>query len=321
MHKQNQYRRGVHSNSGRKLRLERLESRRLLAGDAFNDDGLQSLQSIDGTFQAADAAGGSLATAAPLGQVHGTIQRGGTLSRVDRIDIASFEVNERSAVRVALDQMNRDADLYVLNRQGKQIASSTRSGTQLESLSGTLPAGRYYIAIVAMSHYDQSYRLTLNVQPRDSQPVQDTGPSNPPQATPSPAPSPNQENQPVSQPAPVPSPTTIGPLAEVAYFGGSQDWNINAVAAPESWAAGYRGQGVTVAVIDTGVDLDHPDLINSLYVNPGEIPGNGIDDDHNGFVDDVTGFDFVSGDARPDDGNGHGTHVAGTIAAGDNGVG
>ena len=107
----------------------------------------------------------------------------------------------------------------------------------------------------------------------------------------------------------------------MAYFGSSREWNLNAVGAPEAWAAGYTGKGVTVAVIDTGVDLDHPDLVQNLYVNPGEIAGNGIDDDQNGFVDDVHGYDFVDRDATPDDLNGHGTHVAGTIAAARNNIG
>ncbi len=78
---------------------------------------------------------------------------------------------------------------------------------------------------------------------------------------------------------------------------------------------------MVVAVVDTGVDLDHAELMSQIWVNPGEIPGNGIDDDHNGFVDDVRGWDFVGNDNNPDDANGHGTHVAGTIAAAANGVG
>jgi subtilisin family serine protease len=76
-----------------------------------------------------------------------------------------------------------------------------------------------------------------------------------------------------------------------------------------------------IAVIDTGVDLDHPDLVSSLFVNPGEIAGNNLDDDNNGFVDDVHGYDFANRDANPNDTNGHGTHVAGTIASSKNGVG
>ena len=73
-------------------------------------------------------------------------------------------------------------------------------------------------------------------------------------------------------------------------------------------------KGTVVAVIDTGVDYTHKDLADNIWVNEGEIPGNGIDDDSNGYVDDVYGVDFVEGDSDPMDEHGHGTHVAGIIA-------
>ena len=82
------------------------------------------------------------------------------------------------------------------------------------------------------------------------------------------------------------------------------------------------GADVTVAIIDSGIDLGHPDLAPNLWTNPGEIPGNGVDDDGNGFVDDVHGYDFVDNDGSPQDANGHGTHVAGIVGArGGNGIG
>ncbi|MDY6938925.1 MAG: S8 family serine peptidase [Cyanobacteriota bacterium] len=101
-------------------------------------------------------------------------------------------------------------------------------------------------------------------------------------------------------------------------------WGINRVNAPEVWAQGYTGEGVVVAVIDSGVDYTHPDLADNIWNNTDEIAGNGIDDDGNGYIDDTRGWDFVDGDRDPNESlfsNGHGTHVAGTIAAADNGFG
>jgi subtilisin family serine protease len=97
--------------------------------------------------------------------------------------------------------------------------------------------------------------------------------------------------------------------------------NLRQIAAPQGWDVA-RGGAVTVAVVDSGVDLRHPDLRANLWRNPGEIPGNGIDDDGNGIVDDVHGADFVDGDGEPQDRHGHGTHVAGVLGArGGNGIG
>jgi len=89
-----------------------------------------------------------------------------------------------------------------------------------------------------------------------------------------------------------------------------------------AWDQTTGSKSVLVAIVDSGTDYTHPDLAANIYVNAGEIAGNGIDDDSNGYVDDVNGYDFADGDADPMDFVGHGTHVTGTVGAvGDNGVG
>jgi uncharacterized delta-60 repeat protein len=101
-----------------------------------------------------------------------------------------------------------------------------------------------------------------------------------------------------------------------------QEWWLPQIQAPQAWATTTGAPAVTVAVVDTGVAGGHPDLDPNLWRNPGEIPGNGLDDDDDGLVDDVRGWNYVARDADTFDDNGHGTHVAGTIAArGDDGAG
>jgi thermitase len=107
----------------------------------------------------------------------------------------------------------------------------------------------------------------------------------------------------------------------------SKQWSIAKVRAADAWTRGTGSRDIVVAVTDTGIDYTHADIAANMWVNRREIPGNRIDDDNNGFVDDVYGYDFRDNDGDPKDvtsdkNPGHGTHCAGIIGGvGNNGLG
>lgn len=107
----------------------------------------------------------------------------------------------------------------------------------------------------------------------------------------------------------------VNPLALSTFRVASINWGADEINAPELWNKNVYGDGVVVATVDSGIDMTHPQLRNQMYKNPGEIAGNGIDDDGNGLIDDVSGYDYTSNQGALSDTTGHGTHVAGIIAA------
>ncbi|MCB0320759.1 MAG: S8 family serine peptidase, partial [Bdellovibrionales bacterium] len=90
-------------------------------------------------------------------------------------------------------------------------------------------------------------------------------------------------------------------------------WGMSKIHAPEAWDTATGSREVVVAVLDTGVDYNHSDLADNMWENPNEVPGNGLDDDGNGWIDDQYGIDVYNHDGDPFDDHGHGTHCAGTI--------
>ncbi|MBI4043065.1 MAG: S8 family serine peptidase, partial [Deltaproteobacteria bacterium] len=120
---------------------------------------------------------------------------------------------------------------------------------------------------------------------------------------------------PVKEPAPLP----LEPIADPQL---RLSWGLRNMKAVEAWETTAGKEDIVVAVVDTGVDYNHEDLAFNMWRNPGEIPGNEIDDDQNGYVDDIVGWDTVDEDPLPYDTHSHGTHVAGIIGAiGGNGKG
>jgi subtilisin family serine protease len=106
--------------------------------------------------------------------------------------------------------------------------------------------------------------------------------------------------------------STTGAFGQKSF---KDQWGMYTIKAGEAWDIEKGSKDVIVAVVDSGVDIFHTDLSANIWKNPGEIAGNGKDDDNNGYIDDTAGWDFFYNDNNPDDEYGHGTHCAGIIAA------
>lgn len=106
------------------------------------------------------------------------------------------------------------------------------------------------------------------------------------------------------------------PFVDVETSSSPPNWGASAIGAQKAWDQGYEGQGVIVAVVDSGADLTHPQLANQVAINTTELNGTaGVDDDGNGLIDDIRGYDFYHDRPEVGDDVGHGTHVSGTVLA------
>ncbi|NEN91160.1 MAG: S8 family serine peptidase [Okeania sp. SIO3H1] len=232
----------------------------------------------------------------------------------DSVDYYRFHLNTTSDFNLFLSGLSADADVDLLedkNNDGFEeiIDYSIASGSASEEINvSNLDPGTYYVKVSQYSG-DTNYNLSLSATPSfNSGSSFNSGGYNSIYGY-------GLVDASAAVAQTINAPT---PFPEAFDF---NSWNVEAINAPEVWSQGYTGQGIIVAVIDSGVDYNHFDLAGNIWSNINEIPNNGFDDDGNGYVDDVRGWDIINNDNDPMDFFGHGTHIAGTIAAQQNGVG
>ncbi|HIK27553.1 MAG: S8 family serine peptidase [Oscillatoriaceae bacterium SKW80] len=238
-----------------------------------------------------------------------------------------FTLPTTSTVSVNLNGLTGDADLILAQDIGSDaqldipqdlIAFSAEMDLTPESINSyPLPAGTYYVRVEQFQG-EVTYDLTISATPALVSP-----------AAGSTAPGFNgffgyglvDASAAVARAIGV---VNLPDAPVLTQAEGTNAGDLNAIAVSSAWNSGYTGSGVIVAVVDDGVTIEHPDLKSNIWLNTSERAGNGIDDDGNGFIDDVQGWDFADNDNNPSPvsiKNSHGTHVAGTIAALKNGTG
>ncbi|MCT7956438.1 S8 family serine peptidase [Laspinema palackyanum] len=253
----------------------------------------------------------------------------GALSETNLADTYRFNLTRPSDIQINLEGLSTTAEVYLIQdinnnsivERGEILSSAPGPEKLLSSLFATggyssdaetfslvgLPAGTYFVGVNQFEG-ETNYSLSLSGTPTTGKfnSLFGYGLADAAAAV----------ARALGEPALAPAPD----LTSTATRNNTGDLNL--INAPAVWNRGFTGEGVIVAILDDGVDWKHPDLASNIWVNPNEIPNNGIDDDGNGFIDDVRGWDFVDGINNPSGGpeDSHGTHVAGTVAAGRNGV-
>ncbi len=260
-----------------------------------------------------DLAGNTLTTALDIGIWDGEQSRRfqDSVSAADPLDIYRFVLSQPLRLTAHLSGLTDDADLYLFRdwdgngvfTANELVARSDSPGLMDEFFVLELPVGEYF-AVVEQYRGTAAYTLDLTTAPLANEasipnfsPVTGYGLVNAAAAV--------AMAVGATEPFPMPpAPMTLNPGAI-------------ALQAPAVWQQGITGAGVIVAVLDSGINLDHPDLAGQFWVNASEAI-DGIDNDGNGFVDDRHGYDFVRNDGDPRNESRdeyHGTHVAGIIAA------
>ncbi|WP_341898843.1 S8 family serine peptidase [Synechococcus sp. UW140] len=246
------------------------------------------------------------------------------------VDYSSFLTDEKSEklnTFIQLSGLSKDYDLYFtqinprtnepFRNDGDEIInarSSTKFGIEDENIFVALEAGKYYVEVgvnplVPKSAGEDNFKITIDTKSFD-------------QSTKLP------DDQYLANQWYLYNTGTANLLDTLESGSASNGIKPNVdIRAPEAWKLQNSAKDIIVAVIDSGVYIKHPDLKDNIWINKGEIPGNGLDDDKNGYPDDINGWNFITkkGDPSPDpevSGSSHGTHVAGIIGAkGNNEIG
>ena len=288
-----------------------------------------SPQNLSSKFiSASTVLGNQLSQARDLGVLSSTQTIADSVSNARPDNIYRFTLPATNDFKLTVSGFSADVDVAVIKDINGDnsidvtdiIASSQESGLSPESIDlKNLAAGTYFVRVY-QNQGNTNFTLNLSATPANIVPE---NPSN----------SPGFDSRfgygLVNAAAAVAKAQGTATFPDVPDLGGDE-WGRDLIKAPEVWAKGLTGDGIVVAIIDSGVDYNHPDLTGNIWSNAGENgvdaigknkASNGVDDDGNGFVDDFRGWDFANNDNDPMDDNSHGTHISGLLAAKRDGVG